>query len=479
MLSFVLKRIKNSLPPLRFFNTLSAAVEQFVPLSSPVRMYNCGPTVYDHAHVGNLRSYIFADTIRRALLAWGFKVRQVINITDFGHLTSDADEGEDKMSKGLRREGLTISMTNMRVLADTYTRAFIDDIEILGLDVRHILFPRASEYVLQQIDLVKKLQDKGYAYKTQDGIYFDTHKFSGYGALGRIDLSGQEAGARVSTAGKRNPQDFALWKFSARGGSASGGDHMGWESPWGRGFPGWHIECTAMVFALLGQQIDIHTGGVDHIPVHHNNEIAQAQALTGEQYVKYWMHNEFANLYSGRIGKSEGNAITLKDVVARGIHPVSLRYFYLTGHYRTPMTFSWEALQAAEAAMMRLARAYRSARSRPAQPDILKKFYAAIADDLNTAKALGIVWENIGSLNRTTLDQVDDVLGLGLKEIAKHAPQPLRRDELPEEVRRFVAEREIARGARDFPRADALRLQIEKAGYTLKDTPEGPEITRK
>jgi cysteinyl-tRNA synthetase len=277
--------------PLQLHNTLSGKLEPFAPLSSrEVKMYNCGPTVYDRQHIGNMFAAILPDTLRRALEAWGYKVKQVINITDFGHLVSDADLGEDKMSKGLEREGLALTMENMHTLAEKYTALYLDDIAALGIDTKKILFPRASQYIPEQIALIKTLEQKGYAYKTSDGVYFDTKKFADYGKLGNINLAGQEAGARVEqNPEKKNPTDFALWKYQPEGENKK--EKLGWESPWGRGFPGWHIECTAMIFKLLGKQIDIHTGGIEHIPVHHNNEIAQAEVITGKQYVKYWLHN--------------------------------------------------------------------------------------------------------------------------------------------------------------------------------------------
>lgn len=450
-------------PPLKFSNTLTRKVEVFEPARKTVKMYNCGPTVYDYVHIGNLRSYIFADTIRRTLLAWEYKVDQVINITDFGHLVSDADEGEDKMSKGLRREGLDVSMENMRTLAERYTEAFVHDIEAVGVETTSIRFPRASDYIAEQIALIEQLDKKGFVYALPSGVYFDTAKFPDYGKLGNLDLAHQQAGARVDASGKRNPQDFVLWKPD---------QHLGWNSPYGKGFPGWHIECTAMIFKLLGEQIDIHTGGIDHIPVHHNNEIAQAEAASGKvPFVRHWMHHAFITVDENRIGKSQGNAILLQDVVERGINPLALRYLYLTAHYRSPMNFTFEALESADQALKRLQRTYLAMPEGEANEAFLKDFYAAIANDLDTPKVLALLWSNIDKLNKKTLDKVDAIIGFGLHTIKKEA--------IPAEVKKLTDEREEARKDKDFARSDDIRKQIESAGYTVKDTGTGPEIQKK
>ena len=430
-----------------------------------VKMYNCGPTVYDHATIGNLRSYIFADTLRHTLDAWGYKVKQIINITDFGHLVSDADEGEDKMTKGLRREGLAVTMENMHTLAERYTEAFLHDITAIGVDTNRITFPRASAYIPQQIELIKKLEQKGFAYKTSSGVYFATAKYKNYGMLGGINLVGQQARARVELGDKHAPQDFVLWKPD---------DKLGWESPWGLGFPGWHTECVAMIFALLGEQIDIHTGGIDHIPVHHNNEIAQAESASDKSpFVRYWMHNAFLTIDENRVGKSQGNAILLKDVVERGMHPRALRYWYLTAHYRSPVNFTWEALEGADTALKRLTNIFHeSSKSDLLDREFLTKFYAAIANDLDTPKALALVWENIKNLNRATLAEADKILGLGLTEV--RLPLSV---EVPAEIQTLADEREAARKNKDFARSDTLRTQIESKGFIVKDTSAGPEIS--
>ncbi len=480
MLPFLRKKaIPNNLPPLRLRNTLSGELEVFEPVGKTVKMYNCGPTVYDYVHIGNLRSYVFADTIRRALDAWGYKVEQVINITDFGHLVSDADEGEDKMTKGLKREGLAVTMDNMKKLAEHYTDAFFADIVDMGLDTQRIKFPRASAYISEQIALIKTLEQKGYAYRTHDGVYFDTSRFPNYGKLGHIDLSGQQATGRVEEhTEKRSPHDFVLWKSDKK---------MGWDSPWGKGFPGWHIECTAMIFTLLGKQIDIHTGGIDHIPVHHNNEIAQAEAATGKQFVRYWMHNEFITIESKRIGKSVGNAIVLNSLIDRDINPRALRYWYLTAHYRSPINFTWEAVEGANAALGRLKRLYLELPSSrlPADASFLQDFYAAIAEDLNTPRALARVWDMVRdesltpAVKKSSLVVADKLLGLGLGETGPRAKLPIKTEDLPEGIQELIAARESARANKDFEKADELRREIESGGFELKDTPEGPKVTKK
>ncbi|HEY5383526.1 MAG TPA: cysteine--tRNA ligase [Candidatus Paceibacterota bacterium] len=477
MLSFFRSPSPAKLPALQFHNTLSGKLDVFEPIDTKkngtVKMYNCGPTVYDYAQIGNLRSYIFADTIRRTLDAWGYKVEQVINITDFGHLVSDGDEGEDKMTKGLKREGLALTLENMRVLAERYTKAFLENLEQIGVDTKRITFPRASDYIPEQIALIKTLEQKGYAYRTPDGVYYDTSRFAGYGKLGHINLLGQQEGARLEThKEKRNPADFVLWKSDTK---------LGWESPWGLGFPGWHIECTAMIFTLLGKQIDIHTGGIDHIAIHHNNEIAQAEAVTGKQFVRYWMHNEFITIEHKRIGKSQGNAILLRGITDKGLSPRALRYLYLTAHYRSPMNFTWDAVEGANTTLKRLSRAYLEMPSSGAPDEnFLKEFYAALANDLDTPKALALVWEHIKTLNRATLVEADNILGLGLAEtrpLQKLAV--LEEHDLPEEVQKLVADREEARTNKDFARSDELRKQIDTLGFEIKDTPEGQKISSK
>ena len=477
-------------PPLYFFNTLDKE-KQLFPLSphtKSVRMYTCGPTVYDRQHIGNLSAAVFADTIRRALEYGGYAVKQVINITDFGHLTSDADEGDDKMAKGLKREKKAFTMENMLALATKYRDLYLEDIVALNVAVQKISFPRASEHVPAQIAMIETLMQKGYAYETSDGVYFETAQFPEYGKLGGINLEGQKEGARIETkAEKRGPHDFALWKKNPK---------LGWESPWGRGFPGWHIECSTMIHSLLGPQIDIHTGGIEHIPVHHNNEIAQSEAATGKKpFVRFWMHRAHIQIGGAKIAKSAGKAFYLSDVLEHGFHPLSLRYLYLGAHYRTPANFSWEALAGAQKALARLLALRLSLKGAMGTiaPEWQKKFAERINDDLDTPGALAVVWEMTkdatlsGADLLATLLDFDRVLGLGLAEPdeaartlpAKESPEAIAIESLPPDIRVLVEEREAARAELHFDRADELRRGIADLGYRLQDIPGGVEVFRK
>lgn len=464
-------------------NSLTGKVELFKPLQKgEVGMYHCGPTVYNYAHIGNLRSYVFADLLRRTLEYGGHKVKQVVNITDVGHLTSDADSGDDKMVKGLKREGLPLTLDGLKQLADKYEEAFKKDLEDLNILTPHY-FPRATQYLKQEIELVKKLEEKDFAYKLKDGVYFDTSKFPAYGKLGGLTPE-SEAQARIGVEGKRSSRDFVLWKLS-------GEDRLGFESPWGMGFPGWHIECSAMSHELLGQPFDIHTGGVDHIPVHHNNEIAQSEAAYDKPLANYWIHNEFVNMGSGemakKISKSEGNIFTLKDIEEKGFSPLAYRYFLLLSHYRSPTNFSWEALEAAQNAYRKLkdfiSEANSTEQSLVEQSDpktLREEFVSAIENDLNTPEALGVVWKLIKDDSithadkRATLLDFDKVLGLDLA----HNEFEINFDDIPADVRFLIHDREDARGEKDFKKSDQLRDEIKKKGFIVEDSPQGPQISK-
>lgn len=477
------KQRKSVLPKLLLHNTLSGKLEVFEPLNGVVKMYNCGPTPYDEQHIGNLFPPVVANVLRRTLEASGHKVHQVTNITDFGHLTSDSDTGEDKMTLGLKREGLAMTMANMRTLAEKYAAIFFRDIGMLGIDTGTITFPRASDYIGEQIALIQTLKEKGYAYKTSDGVYFDTAKFAGYGKLGGINIGALKEGARVeANAEKRSPADFALWKLDTKKDLA-----LGWESPWGKGFPGWHIECTAMIFTLLGKQIDIHTGGIEHIPVHHNNEIAQAEAATGKQFVRYWLHNAHITIEGKKISKSLGNTVYLHNIVDRGLNAKALRYWFLTGHYRTPMNFTWDALEGADTGLKRLSRAFlEMPKGGVADEVFIKDFYGALANDLDTPKALARMWDLMKddivapADKRASLIEADKVLGLGLNDERTAAKLAvIEQTDLPEEIQKLMADREAARLGKDFTKADELRTQIESLGFDIQDTPEGQKVTKK
>jgi len=465
--------------PLYFFNTLTNKKEEFKPLrDSEVRMYNCGPTVYDVQHIGNMRPYVFADVLRRTLEYNGHKVKQVINITDVGHLTSDADEGEDKMEKAAAKEG-----KKAKDIAKEVMKTFLKDIEKLNISVQQILFPKATEHIEEQIVFIKTLEEKGYTYRTTDGVYFNTSLFKNYGKLGNIDLAGLKEGARVEeNPEKKNPTDFALWKFSP----PKGKRQQEWDSPWGIGFPGWHIECSAMSIKYLGKQFDIHTGGIDHIPIHHNNEIAQSEAVTGKQFVRYWLHNAFITVEGQKIAKSLGNTIYLRNIEDRGISALSYRYWLLTGHYKTPMNFTWETLAGAHTALFKLHRIF----VEELGPDNGKidttyqqKFHHIINNDLDTPKAVALMWnlvkdDEVSQKNkRATLLDFDRVLGLGLSDTNKRIlnllagkEKRLSLSDVPQKVQTLVAEREEARNADDWRKADELREKIKTLGYTIEDT---------
>jgi len=469
-------------------NTLSGKKEAFVPLhEGHVKMYNCGPTVYDHVTVGNFASFVMADVLKRAFLYNGFKVEQLINITDFGHLSGDNDGdssiGDDRMTKGLKREGMEVTMENMTKLASKYADSFLDDVRKLYFDTKGTRFPKASEYIREQIILIKTLEEKGYTYVISDGVYFDTAKFKEYGKLGNINLEGQKAGARVETKDRRNPSDFVLWKKD---------DAIGWSSPWGKGFPGWHIECTAMIFSLLGKQIDVHTGGEDHISIHHNNEIAQAEAATGRKFVNYWLHKTFITIDNMRIGKSVGNAFGLTQLEGKGYTPLAYRYWLLTGHYSSSMNFTWEALDGAQQALTRIHRFFVEElpqRNGTVSVVYKERFREAINDDLDTPKGIAILWELVKDESiepkdkRATLLDFDTVLGIGLADGVKKLKEALQVNvvstkDLSDEVKMLVEKREKAREEKNFDEADMLRDQIQKEGYTLKDTDEGTILNK-
>jgi cysteinyl-tRNA synthetase len=465
----------------RLYNTLTGSVETFTPLvEGHAYTYHCGPTVYGFAHIGNLKKYINDDTLRRALRGEGLAVTSVINITDIGHLTSDADDGDDKMTLAIKREGLPLSMESLQTVARKYTDAFISDIQALNILLPEHM-PSASEWVPAQIELIERLFARGLAYDTSQTVYFDVAQFPEYGKLGHIDLTGQQEGARIAVdATKRGPHDFALWKKNPE---------FGFDSPWGKGFPGWHIECSAMAMGLLGETIDIHTGGIDHIPVHHNNEIAQSEGATGKPFARYWMHSEFITIDETKISKSLGNSITLADVHTHGFHPLALRYWVLSGHYRTMMNFSWEALAGAHAALGKLHRAALALAATPSdiaatQFEVYEAMLrAAIRTDLNTASALAALWSALRDTalsdanKRRMIESADRYLGLGLSE-ALTGISPfgaLALETLPPEVIGLVTARSEARAARDFAQSDQLRSAIEQRGYTVIDTPAGTQ----
>ena len=461
---------------LRLYNTLTRSVDEFRPLAEgKVGLYTCGPTVYNYAHIGNLRTYVFEDVLRRGLQWCGYEVKHVMNVTDVGHLVSDADEGEDKMVLGARREGKTVWQ-----IAEFYWDAFRRDLQRLNI-IEPDVWCRATEHIDEQIDLVRKLEEKGFTYVIDDGVYFDTSKLSDYGKLARLDVEGLQAGARIEmAAGKKNPTDFALWKFSPTDRQRL----MEWDSPWGVGFPGWHIECAAMAIRYLGERLDIHCGGIDHVAVHHTNEIAQAESALGHPWVNWWMHGEFLTFPKGddedaaRMSKSSGEFLTLDVLVDRGHDPLAYRYFLLNAHYRQQLAFTWGGLEAAGIALARLRRAVLDLRphyrgdERPID-NRMDEFRQAVEDDLNMPRALAAMW---GTLKQTDADEgstygtllaMDEVLGFGFAEMEEEA---LTISE--DEVQQLIDERAAAREQKDYARADEIREKLKQMGIVLEDTPE-------
>ena len=448
---------------MKFYNTLSREKEDFVPLDDKeVRMYTCGPTVYDYTHIGNLRAFVFADILKKTLKYNGLQVKQIMNITDIGHLSSDADSGDDKMTKGLLREGKELTLENMRELAEFYTEKFKQDLKILNIDIPQGMY-FASDHIKEDIELIKKLEEKGYIYKTSDGIYFDTSKMSDYGILwGGKRIYNEDETRIVKNPEKKNGEDFALWKFS---------NELGFPSPWGQGFPGWHIECSAMSMNFLGEQFDIHTGGIDLISTHHTNEIAQSECATGKKpFVKFWMHNEFVDTSGEKMSKSTGNFLQIKSLIERNINPITYRFWLLMASYRTKVNFVWEALEGAETALKRLYRLYLDlgADKGEINKDYVEKFKNYLEDDLDTPRALTVLWdllkdENVSNPDKkATLLDFDKVLGLGFSE--------LKEENIPGEIIKLAEERIKARKNKDYKKSDELRDKINSLGYEIKDT---------
>lgn len=465
---------------MQLYNTETHRKEEFKPLNEKqVTMYCCGPTVYNYAHIGNMRTYIFEDLLSRTLrLHWPLK--HVMNVTDVGHLVSDADEGEDKMEVATAREG-----KSAWDIAKFYEEKFFADYDALHC-TRPTVISRATAHIAEMIALVKTLEEKGYTYRTRDGIYYDTSKFPRYDALvGRSRLEGLRGGARVEMSDeKKNPTDFALWKFSPKDKKRQ----MEWDSPWGVGFPGWHIECSAMAMKYLGPTIDIHCGGIDHVSVHHTNEIAQSEAATGRKYVDYWVHGEFLVLRAGKMSKSGGTFVTLQTLRDKGYDPLDYRYLCLTAHYRTQLEFTYESLDSARKSLQALRReTAQIAAAAQKQPVVVTdraaqakaKFQAAMEDDLNAPKALAVVWEAVRGAELNPAEKVeflkfaDGILALDLFRAPEKKPQAL-----PAEIEALVQQRAAARAAKDYQKSDELRAQLAAAGYAVKDTPQGQQVEK-
>jgi cysteinyl-tRNA synthetase len=464
--------------PLKLFNTLTRKIGAFKPIKKGFAgMYCCGPTVYWHPHIGNMRTYIFEDVLKRVLLYDGFQVKHVINITDVGHLTSDADEGEDKLVKALKREGLPLTKESMFKIADVYTKEFKEYMEKL-----HLLPPdvwcKATEHVQDMIELIRRIDRNGYAYKTGVGLIYDTSKFKDYAKLGRLNLQQLKEGSRGEKDPERkNPSDFALWLTNQP-------THvLQWDSPWGKGFPGWHIECSAMSIKYLGEHFDIHCGGIDHIQVHHSNEIAQSEGATGKKWVNCWLHGEFLVMEKGKMAKSSGDFITLQTLIDRGYDPIVYRYFCFTAHYRSKLTFSWEAVESAKNSfesfknkILEIKADLSSKNAKDLYDKCKKDFENAVNDDINMPEALSVVWnlikeKELGNKEKySLLLDFDKVLGLGIAGFGE--------EKIPEEIKRLAAEREKARKAKDFAKSDKLRDDIKAKGYILEDSAEGIRIKK-
>ncbi len=470
---------------LKLFNSLSPKVEVFKPITAGnVGMYACGPTVYDFAHIGNFRSFTTADVLVRALRFNKYNVEFVMNITDVGHMTQDAvgggDSGEDKIEKAAKKEGKSVWE-----VAQFYTDTFLTDYDSLNLSKPTILC-KATDHIEEQVELIKQLELLGYTYETSDGVYFDTSRFEGYGAMSSLDQVKEGARVEINDE-KRNARDFALWKFSPKDENRQ----MEWKSPWGVGFPGWHIECSAMSMKYLGESFDVHTGGIDHKEIHHPNEIAQSEAVTGKQFAKYWVHTAFMHVAGQKMSKSLGNIYRLYDIEKDGYDALALRYLYLQTHYRQEMNFTFPALDSAQNAFKKLVLEISRWEGQKPDPEDLpadgvkefeKRFIQAIDDDLNTPQALGVLWELVKSdlpkeTKLKTVFKFDEVLGLNLEELSRRVKQV--KGIVPPHIREMIAERQRFRKEKKYNAADQLRAEIEKLGYSVEDSETGPKVSKK
>jgi len=477
------------------YNTLSRKKEPFTPLDGKTaRIYSCGPTVYNTAHIGNMRPYVFADILKKSIEFAGFSVHDVMNTTDVGHLVTDADDGEDKVETAARKAG-----TTPQQIAQKYTNQFFADCEKLNIRRPKIVAP-ATEYIQEMIGFVKALEQKGLTYTTSDGVYFDSSRFPDYTRLSGKSLEGNRAGERVDMGEKRNANDFALWKFVNDNAMQKWGYHNRW------GCPGWHIECSAIAMKELGETFDIHTGGIDHIPIHHTNEIAQTESLTGKPMAQFWMHNEFITIDGGKMSKSLGNIYTLADIESRGFSPMALRYYYLLSHYRSILNFTWDGLQAAQCAYNNLVAQLAKhapnlgiAAATPAElndnidavaaPSVIassaKQSHGAsenpLLDDLNTPKVLAAIWDLVKQPASSSIYkhiiELDTVLSLDLESaVQKHLiPVPT---EISAEIIILAVQRDKAKKDRDYALADKLRGEIAQAGFEIKDTKDGYLLTK-
>ncbi len=456
---------------LTLYNTKTRQLEEFKPLQGDkIGMYTCGPTVYGPAHIGNLRAFVFADLLKRTLITNDYQVQHVINITDIGHLVGDGDEGEDKMTKALKQENLPLTLEAMYTLGTRFMEKFKADIAKLNVLAPELL-PRAADHIQEDITLLQTLIEKGHTYTTSDGIYFNTTTFPTYGMFARLPKEDStEDHQRIVNTEKKHNRDFALWKFN---------NELGYESPFGKGFPGWHIECSAMAMKYLGETFDIHTGGIDHIPVHHQNEIAQSESATGKEYVRYWIHNNFLNVAGEKISKSLKNDITLDEITSQGIAPEALRLFFLTAQYQSFQNFTWDALQAAQKAWQKINAFFMQEEPVPNEAEgktnlINESYYNQLLEkmnnNLNTPEALAVLWETFKAdisipEKRATMLAMDKLLGLGLERIQQIV--------VPSEVKEKIKTREEARANKDYKAADAIRSEVREHGFDIVDTESG------
>ena len=458
-----------------FYNTLTKRKEIFKPLNKEeVRIYSCGPTVYKNATIGNMRTNIFQDVLRRVLRYNGYKIKHAMNITDVGHLVSDGDEGEDKMLKSAREENKT-----PLEIAKYYTKLFFDDLKLLNIETPEIVC-KATEHIKEMLEYVQKLIENGYAYETSTAIYFDVSKLDKYPILTNLDVENQKAGARVDIdPEKKNPYDFALWI------KAPENHLMKWDSPWGASYPGWHIECSAMGQKYLGEQFDIHTGGIDLIPTHHENEIAQSKGKCGKIPAKFWMHGEYLLINGGKMSKSLGNVYLLSDIINKGYDPIVYRLFTYSCNYRNKLNFTWEGIDATSKSLNRLREGYQKhlLGTEKVSEDIINeyenKFHEAINDDLNMPQAVSVVWDVIKNNTKSKqfaqlLDKFDTVLGIKISENPKE-----EKLDVPQEVLEIAEERKLARQNKDWTKSDELRDKISDLGYVIKDSKDGYEIVKK
>lgn len=454
---------------LKLYNTLSRKKEFLKPINNKeVKIYTCGPTVYWYQHIGNLRSYVFPDILKRVLRIEGFGVKQIINVTDVGHLASDADTGEDKMEKAAKKE-----RKSPKEIANHYLKVFQEDLKKMNVE-NPVRWPKATEHIKEQIDMIKTLEKKGFTYKTSDGIYFNTSKLKNYGKLAKLDVSGLEAGKRVSLREKKNKTDFALWKFSS---SQKEKRKQEWKSPWGTGFPGWHIECSAMSTKYLGETFDIHTGGEDHIPIHHTNEIAQSEAATGKKFVNIWLHGAFLTSHGEKISKSTGGLYRLSELEDKGFSPMDLRYFFLSAHYKKNLNFTLKNLEYAKNSLQRLKEILskiKGSREKKNKKNIelaWKEFLGIVNDDLNMPRALSYMWEILreNRLNDAEKYELaimfDRIFGLDLDKTEKV--------NVPKTIKELVKKREMARKSKNWKESDKIRDKINKLGFVLEDTKKG------